>query len=454
MPYDPGGNGPPDNEKAARTAIRSGDISNIYTVDSTANHPENASAIDRPEGGKVLRLASARRPAAPSGLIVGERGQPLSIVANVLEILRTDPHLSDLFSFDEMAGEAILRGAIPGQRGAPSMKARPIRDVDATGIQVYIQRHHLPSVALDTVHQAIEARAAERGFHPVRDYLQALEWDGIPRLSRWVPTYLGAEDSVYHCQVGALFLLSMVARVMRPGCKSDYCVVLEGPQGARKSTACAILGGAYFSDSLPDIASAGKDVSIHLKGRWLLEIAEMSAMSKAESAALKAFITRTEERFRPPYGRKEVVQPRHCVFVGTTNEATYLRDATGARRFWPVKVGRIDTDALARDRDQLFAEALHLFNTGANWWPSADFEARHVVEQQSERFEGDAWDDNVRAYIAGKSRVRVQDVAQEALSLPIGRIGIAEQRRIAAILRRSGWLAKRTNTERFFVRVA
>jgi predicted P-loop ATPase len=166
-------------------------------------------------------------------------------------------------------------------------------------------------------------------------------------------------------------------------------------------------------------------------------------MSKAETTTLKAFITRTTERYRPSYGRKEVIQPRQCVFIGTTNDECYLKDATGGRRFWPVKVGAIDLEALAVDRDQLFAEAVHLFKAGARWWPDKDFEAAHIKPEQEARFEADPWLEAIEVFLEDRERVTVSKVAKEALAIETARIGTADARRIKSVLTSLRWTSKR-----------
>ena len=272
----------------------------------------------------------------------------------------------------------------------------------------------------------------------MRDYLCGLKWDGTRRLSDWLAIYLGAERSPYTVLIGRMFLISMVARIFQPGCKVDHMPVLEGLQGTLKSTACAILGGTYFSDSLPDV-TAGKDVSQHLRGKWLIEVSEMHAMGRAEATLLKAFITRTHERYRPSYGRKEVIEPRQCVFIGTTNREAYLRDETGGRRFWPVKTGSVNVEALVRDRDQLFAEAVKAFHDGEQWWPDKEFEREHVAPEQEARFEVDAWEESISTYLTSRSKVTIGQVALEALGIDVPRLGRAEQNRVSAALQRLGW---------------
>lgn len=163
-------------------------------------------------------------------------------------------------------------------------------------------------------------------------------------------------------------------------------------------------------------------------------------MRKADAETLKAFISRPVERFRPAYGRKEIIQPRQCVFIGTTNRNAYLRDETGARRFWPVTVRRpIHTHALARDRNQLLAEAVQLYRRGVPWWPDEDFERKHIVPQQEVRFETDVWEETITAFLNGKDSVLVGTIAREALGFEMARIGRSDQNRIIAVIGRLGW---------------
>lgn len=399
--------------------------------------------------------AGADGPAWLADCAKDERGRIVPNLANAMVAMRRDPRLADLVAFDEMLRAPLLVADPPPVSGGPLLKPRSVEDADVSAVQEYLQLAGLPRIGREAVHQAVDLRARERGFHPVRRYLEGLSWDGEPRLWAWLRDYLGVEDTDYASGIGRMFLISMVARVFDPGCKSDYMLILEGEQGARKSTACAILGGAWFSDSLPEIHS-GKDVAQHLNGKWLIEVAELSAMRKTEGEALKAFIARTTERYRPSYGRREVIEPRQCVFIGTTNAATYLRDVTGGRRFWPVRVGQVHTDRLAKDRDQLFAEAVQLYRQGEQWWPSAEFEAAHIRREQDARYEADAWEQSIREWLDGAKpeRVTILRVAQAALDFHVHKLGTADQRRIAAALERVGWQRgpRGNNGERWWIR--
>lgn len=212
------------------------------------------------------------------------------------------------------------------------------------------------------IEDAMALLAHRHRTHPVRDWLNSLKWDGTPRASSWIKDYLnGHAPEPYLSDVSKKFLIAMVARIFEPGCQWDYTLILEGEQGTRKSTAARILASdKWFCDHLPDLKD--KDAMLNLQGSWLVELGELKNVKHADAATVKAYLTRRIDRVRAPYGHRWVDAPRQSVFIGTVNENEYFKDPTGNRRFWPVAVGRCDVESLARDRDQLFAEAKFLYD--------------------------------------------------------------------------------------------
>lgn len=387
---------------------------------------------------------------SPSDLMWLNRAQQSSTgavqpnLANVALGLREDTALAGAFAFDEMARTVILTRPIFRQNGTLATigaTPRPVTDDDAAALTEWLQIAGMNRLTVQTVQQAVDLVARENGFHPVRDYLNRLTWDGVPRVDNWLSHYAGAPDRPYERAVGRMFLVGMVARIAQPGAKMDHTLILEGKQGVGKSTLCKILAGdRYFTDNLPDITRKAADASMHLRGKWLVELAELDAMSRAEATALKAFMTRTTEKYRPSYGRRDVEEPRQCVFIGTTNEPQYLKDATGNRRIWPVETGRLDLDALTLDRDQLFAEAVSLYRAGVPWWPDREFEAAHIAPEQAERFDADIWDDAIGLWLAtNRQPTTLSELAFNALGFAGVKISATDQNRIRRVLQARGW---------------
>lgn len=386
-------------------------------------------------------------------LMLGSRGQTLSNLANVLLPLRYDESWQGVVGYDQMREAVMVLRPLPGlplmqMAGGGGPLPRHWTNEDDLFVQEWLQRTDFGRVGLETAANAITRVARERAYHPVRDWLDGLRHDGIPRLGGgttaagetvepWLTRYLGAEDSDYSRAVGSVLLLSMVARIRLPGCKVDTAVILEGEQGVGKSSVCRILGGEWFSDGLPDIRS--KDAEAHLAGKWLVEISELEAMGRADAAVLKSFMTRQVGRYRPAYARREVEQRRQCVFVGTTNEGAYLRDPTGGRRFLPLRVGAIDLEALAADRDQLLAEADALHRAGARWHITDSGVLGQAREEQEARYDGDPWENKVAHYLEGRTRVTVGDVMEDALGIQTANMDRRGQLRVMNILTSLGW---------------
>jgi predicted P-loop ATPase len=372
-------------------------------------------------------------------MILNRQGNPISNIANAVEMLRTDPMFRDLLCFDEMLMQPMIRRSQP----------LPLTDADIVEINVALQLAGLISLGRPTTEHAVIKVAHEHRYHPIRDYLSKLAWDGKPRLTAFASRYFGADDTPYHQAIGSMFLLSMVARIFKPGEKCDYVLVLEGEQGKLKSTACEILAGAaYFTDAVPSL-DKGKEVSQHLRGKWIVELSELDAMRRAEQSTLKAFFSRKHEKYRPPYAHFEVDEPRQCLFTATTNRTTYLRDETGNRRYWPLPCGVIDLDALRRDRDQLFAEAVTQYRGGVQWWPDAETQALIEPEQEARHLD-DAWFQSIADCLQGKTRITIPALASLALARDIGTLTVPEQGRIAAILEELEWVPKRTMRERWW----
>jgi predicted P-loop ATPase len=320
--------------------------------------------------------------------VIGSQKNVLYNLENAIHAIENDDVLIDLFHFNLATNREMLK---------TNKGMIPVNDRISHECRAYLQRHcGLRAIKKNDVEDAIHVVARRYPYDPLLDWLTSLVWDGIPRADTWLIDCFGVEDNDYNRKVGAFSLMAMVKRAMRPGCKSDYMIVLEGYQGPGKSECIKVLAGGeprgFYSESLPPLdANGGKEAMIHALGYWIIEISEMHSLltTKVDVAQIKSFISRTYERFRPVHGRREEQTPRRCFFIGTTNQRQYLRDETGNRRIWPVWCKKADLEWLKVHRDQLLAEAMQRVRDGERTYPTPEEERQWFHIEQAKRLEVD-----------------------------------------------------------------
>ncbi len=364
------------------------------------------------------------------GIAMSPSGQPYCNIDNALRVFENHPGLASSIWYDAFYGKIFTTWK--------NGRLNEVADADVVELTMFMQRYiGLKRITKDSVFDAVVVHGRKNARNAPKDWMESLVWDNTPRVQNLFSTYFGASDNEYSKAVSANFLISLVARVYRPGCKVDNMVVLEGGQGSFKSTACEILvGKELYCDASESVMS--KDFLQMLQGKLLIEIAELDSFTRAEVTTVKRMITCKSDRYRASYGRITEDHPRQCVFIGTTNEDAYLRDVTGARRFWPVEIGKININLREKEREQLFAEAVLLFKEGASWWEVPKDAAK--CEQESRR-QIDPWEEVIANYLIGKSDVSSSDVATDpnCLKLYPKDINRSVSMRIADVLKSLGW---------------
>jgi putative DNA primase/helicase len=391
--------------------------------------------------------------------------EPKPIVANVELALREDDAWRGALAFNEFTEWITLRSAPPWEDRAAFVE-RPWTNADTRRATVWVQRAgiHAPS---GIVFEGVAAVAEQCHFHPVREYLDSLQWDGKPRLTQWLIYYLGVEPEPldkmpskddrtrYAAQIsyieaiGPRWMIGAVRRIYSPGEKVDCALVLIGPQGLFKSTVFNVLGGRWFTDQIPDLRS--KDAALQLAGIWIVELAELAAIKASENEYTKKWMTIRTDRYRAPYDKLPTDHPRQSSFGATTNDEQFLHDPTGARRWWSVKCGeKIDIESLQRDRDQLWAEAVHRYRLGEkHWLDTKELEIIAAAEAETHRVPH-PWEDVIREYLLGDKasnpprlppkEVFTSDILKEVLFKPKSEWKKTDEMVISDCFRALGWV--------------
>jgi len=386
---------------------------------------------------------------------------------NLIQIIEHDERLAGLFWLNESSNQVLLSRDAPWPGGTRD----EFTDADSCELAAWLQHPdcYYCRCKDDTVLKAVISVARRHRRHPIREYLSGLEWDGTPRVETMLVDLFGAPDNPYSRRAAQCFAVGAVARMLwadpkQPfvGAQVDFMLVLEGEQGKRKSSAMRVLfSSPWFVET--NESPTGKDFYQVIQGCWGVEIGEMDSFGKADVTAVKTAITRRVDKFRAPYERVPRAYRRECVFVGTTNEHEYLRDPTGGRRFLPVRAdGEVKLELLEQLRPQLWAEAVAMFREGFEWWRLPD----DAAEEQEARYIGDSWEGRIARWLAKQApgepdkaypeRLRwdpeiqyatTDEVLQYAIGADAAKHGRTEQMRVAAAMKRLGWVNDRVTVD-------
>lgn len=307
-------------------------------------------------------------------------GKLLCNIANIILILENDPALAGHIVHDLFTGMDSAKDGLPWNKNANQWT-----DTDDANLRVWLEKHY-DITGKEKIADALTAVLTRHSYHPIRDYLNGLTWDGVPRLDRIIIDYMGAEDSELNRAMSRKHFVAAVARVFNPGCKYDYCLIMSGAEGIGKSTLLRVMGGKWFNDSITTLE--GKEGMEQLRRAWVVELGELSSIKRSDVEQVKAHLSKQVDIYRAAYARRVLEHPRQCVFCGTTNEALFLKGDTGNRRFWVIPVVaelrkyRDWSEAIRRDRDQLWAEAVHYYKQGEPLYLSEELEAQAKQRQQ------------------------------------------------------------------------
>lgn len=379
---------------------------------------------------------------------------------NVYLFLKHHPALAGMLHADTFARKIRIMRAPPWHAG-PFKPGEEWREDHNLRLGMWLGEHQALTIrSVDTLALAVGWVARESPYNPVQDFVQSLVWDRVERLPAWLTDYLGVVPSTYASLSGVYFWVSLIARIMKPGEIVRSMPILEGPQFQGKSTVVRIIGAQWYSDTPLDLNN--KDVYQNIQGILVYEVAELDAFNKAESTRIKAFISSPKDRFRAPYDREPDDHMRQTVFIGTTNQDEYFKDSTGNTRYWPWRtqvVRTIDLEALARDREQLFAEAYWRWEQGERWHPTAEEQKAYFDPEQRDREIDDPWEAQLERWLRRETRDKVTalDVLIDCLKVEPSKIDNTRQMptRIGIVMTRLGWRKGRESTgarERYWIR--